>query len=144
MNPIDANMSTGTIGELLVQIRLLQYGIQAAPPLKDSGNDLIAVNGETFRAVSVKTTKVGQYNKPKERNYHVLAVVELVGDGQEIYLDRSRLFLIPRERVDGASTDCANLQEFACCGQVVEQLFGVRVAPQPARNDAVLVRHVGE
>ena len=44
-NPIPKNMKTGTIGELLVQLRLLQYNVQAAPPIKDSGNDLIAIKG---------------------------------------------------------------------------------------------------
>ena len=53
LNQITNKIQTGTIGELLVQIRLLQYGVQAAPPIKDSGNDLIAMNGEVFRAVSV-------------------------------------------------------------------------------------------
>ncbi len=56
MNPLSKTCITGTIGELLVQLRLFQYGVQAAPPLKDSGNDLIAVRRETFRAVQVKTT----------------------------------------------------------------------------------------
>ncbi len=44
MNQVTDKIMTGTIGELLVQIRLLQFGVQAAPPIKDSGNDLIAVN----------------------------------------------------------------------------------------------------
>jgi hypothetical protein len=43
-NPISSEMRIGTLGELLVQLRLLQFDVQAAPPLKDSGNDLIAVN----------------------------------------------------------------------------------------------------
>jgi hypothetical protein len=61
-------------------IRLLQYGVQAAPPIKDSGDDLIAVNGEVFRAVSVRTTTAIRYSKPPaERLYHVLAVVHLGG-----------------------------------------------------------------
>lgn len=66
MNPIDPRMRTGTIGEILVQLRLLQCGVQAAPPINDSGNDLIAVNGRTVRAVSVRTTISGRYRKPPE------------------------------------------------------------------------------
>lgn len=53
MNQVTDKILTGTLGELLVQIRLLQCGVQAAPSIKDSGNDLIAVNGKEFRAVSV-------------------------------------------------------------------------------------------
>ncbi len=41
MNPISEEIKIGTIGEILVQLRLLQYEVQAAPALKDSGNDLI-------------------------------------------------------------------------------------------------------
>ncbi|KKN06483.1 hypothetical protein LCGC14_1076750 [marine sediment metagenome] len=45
MNPIRAETKIGTIGEILVQLRLLQYDIQAAPALK----------GDVFKAVQVKT-----------------------------------------------------------------------------------------
>lgn len=55
MNQITVQVKIGTIGELLVTLRLLQYGVQAAPPLKDSGNDLIAVRGMRFSAIQVKT-----------------------------------------------------------------------------------------
>ena len=65
MNQITKKMHVGTIGELLVQIRLLQYSMQTAPPIKDSGNDLIAVKGETFRAVSVRTTTTGRFQSRK-------------------------------------------------------------------------------
>lgn len=40
MNSITYRMRTGTIGELLVQLQLLEYDVQAAPSIKDSGNDL--------------------------------------------------------------------------------------------------------
>ena len=50
-NPISARIKIGTIGELLVQLRLLLYQVQAAHPIKDSGNDLIAVKGEVSRAI---------------------------------------------------------------------------------------------
>ena len=65
-NPITERVKIGTIGELLVQLRLLQYDVQAAPPIKDSGNDLIAVKGEAFRGVQVKTT-AGQRVSQRDR-----------------------------------------------------------------------------
>jgi len=37
MNPIKKEIKIGTIGEILVQLRLLQYSVQSAPALKDSG-----------------------------------------------------------------------------------------------------------
>jgi hypothetical protein len=62
-NPISDQLKTGTIGELLVQLRLLQYCVQAAPPIKDSGNDLIAVRGEEFRGIQVKTSTKGRFRR---------------------------------------------------------------------------------
>jgi hypothetical protein len=125
MNQITDKIQTGTMGELLVQIRLLQYGVQAAPPLKDSGNDLIAVNGKEFRAVSVRTTTTGRFNKPDEnRLYHVLAVVHLLGHDREIYLDGSRIFLIPQECVAGVDNRCDQLDRFSFSEALVRSLFG--------------------
>lgn len=54
-SPISENMVKGTIGELIVQTRLLQYGVQAAAPIKDSGNDLIALKGYAVKTIQVKT-----------------------------------------------------------------------------------------
>jgi hypothetical protein len=125
LNQITDKIQTGTIGELLVQIRLLQFGVQAAPPIKDSGNDLIAVNGHVFRAVSVRTTTTGRYNKPAgERLYHVLAVVHLVGNDREILLDASQVFLIPQAEVADAPDCCENLHSHLFSGELVGRLFG--------------------
>jgi hypothetical protein len=46
MNPVDDDAVIGKIGEMLVQLRLLLHSIQAAPPILDSGNDLIALKAE--------------------------------------------------------------------------------------------------
>lgn len=125
MNPISDKVATGTIGELLVQLRLLQFGVQAAPPIKDSGNDLIAVNGPEFRAVAIRTTTTGTYNKPVgQRLYHVLAVVHLAGTERDIFLDKSRIFLIPQAEVAAASGSCESLDAYAFSGEQVERLFG--------------------
>ena len=64
MNPISEEIKIGTIGEILVQLRLLQYNVQSAPALKDSGNDLIAVRGEIFKAIQVKTSTKEKFNLP--------------------------------------------------------------------------------
>jgi len=53
MNSLSDTFLKGTFGELFVQLRLLQYEIQAAQPLKDTGNDLIAIKGEVFKAIQV-------------------------------------------------------------------------------------------
>ena len=125
MNRITDKIKVGTLGELLVQIRLLQFGVQAAPPIKDSGNDLIAVNGREFRAVSVRTTTTGTVCKPPdERLYHVLAVVDLADDEHQLFLDRSRIFLVEQPQVRDASTDISRLARFEISRERVEALFG--------------------
>jgi len=65
VNAISPELVTGTIGELLVQLRLLELGVQAAPPIKDSGNDLIAVRGQAFCAIQVRTTAGVRYSVRK-------------------------------------------------------------------------------
>lgn len=50
-NPISKRIAKGTIGELLVQTRLLQYGAQATAPIKDSGNDLIALKDYAVKTI---------------------------------------------------------------------------------------------
>jgi hypothetical protein len=59
MNALFDTHFKGTLGELITQTFLLAHGVQAAPPIKDSGNDLIAVRGGSFRAVQVRTSARG-------------------------------------------------------------------------------------
>jgi hypothetical protein len=124
-NPLPENNLTGLFGELLVQIRLLQYGVQAAPPIADSGNDLIAVNRKEFRTISVRTTTKTTYTKPKNaRLYDVLAVVRLVGDDNVVSLDSSQVFLIPKRAVEKAPTNVGRLGKYAFSRERVRALFG--------------------
>ena len=101
MNPINEKFEKGTFGEILVQLRLLQYGVQAAPPIKDSGNDLIAVRGESFWAIQVKTTSKNRINVNNLPNlYHILALVFLSPHWKEdLHLDDYKIFLLPKEKV---------------------------------------------
>ena len=126
-NPLPENNLTGLFGELLVQIRLLQFGVQAAPPIEDSGNDLIAVNGTEFRSVSVRTTTKTSFTKPKSaRVYDVLAVVHLNGGDNEVNLNGSEIFLIPKRAVSKVSTSMRRLRlgKYGFSKDLVERLFG--------------------
>lgn len=124
MNSLDKRVITGTTGELLVQLRLFQYGVQANPPLKDSGNDLIAVRGDVFRAIQVKTTAVnGNFEKPKDRLYHILAFVRLEGDGAEIFLDQSSVYLMSKEYLESDDFSMANIEESRISQGLVDLLF---------------------
>lgn len=77
MNPLTDQTTLGTVGELLVQLRLLQFDVQASPPLKDSGNDLIAIRGRCVRSIQVKATEYrrGKRVSWKARTCDLLAVV---------------------------------------------------------------------
>ena len=124
MNPIDEALLTGTFGELLVQLRLFQYQVQATPPLKDTGNDLIAVRGETLKAIQVKTTRLNDMVRiPTDRLYHALAIVRLSGEGRELHLDQSEIYLIDRSEIDSGSVDWHDLERFRLCQGVVDSLF---------------------
>lgn len=94
-NPLPPNLKTGTIGEILVQLRLLEYGIQASPPIKDSGNDLIAIKDEVVKFVQVKTStrKIRTcYDLPKV--YHIVALVELkLSEVGDLLLDKTIIYL---------------------------------------------------
>lgn len=128
MNRITDEMRIGTVGELLVQLRLLEHGVQAAPPIKDSGNDLIAIKGESFRAIQVKTTARENFDRPNaQRLFHILAVVHLVADENTIYLDKSSIFLIPSDQVEAVSTRIRDLESYRMTRDYVRQLFNVRL-----------------
>lgn len=123
-NPISDAIKTGTVGELLVQLRLLQYGVQAAPPLKDSGNDLIALKGFAIRCVQVKTTTTDVPAwPPEDKLYHLLAVVQLKGAEHDLYLDGSTVYLLSRDEVRRATRSWAGLEGFKLDERRIEVLF---------------------
>ena len=100
-NKLPENIKTGTFGELLVQLRLLQFGVQAAPPIKDTGNDLIAVRGEALRSIQVKTTTDAS---PKVNNlpqhWHILALVRLELNDEGLMLDKCEINLVSRQEYE--------------------------------------------
>lgn len=125
-NEISANMAIGTIGELLVQTRLLQYGVQAAAPLKDSGNDLIALKGYAVRTIQVKTTSVGKFpaRLALPEKYHLVAFVSLSGYDTELELDRTKVYLVPRNRVAGLRHNRdGEMAQFRISQHLVDELF---------------------
>jgi len=48
-------MTIGAIGKMLVQLRLMEYGIESVKPLIDSGTDLIAIKNGRVKFIQVKT-----------------------------------------------------------------------------------------
>lgn len=124
MNPLCKNPKTGTIGELLVQIRLLQFDVQAAPPLKDTGNDLIAVRGGTFRAIQVKTTAGDHFDlRHLPRRYHIVACVHLVGQDRTLDLDKSGIYVLGRHEVRKTRWGLEELTAHELSQQLIDRLF---------------------
>lgn len=112
-NPISPELKIGTIGELLVQLRLLQYGVQAAAPLKDSGNDLIALKGFAVRCIQVKTsTDAMPAWPPCKKRYHLLALVKLVGHDHELDINASKVYLLSKEELPSVTRSWDKLDEF--------------------------------
>lgn len=67
------------------------------------------MRGRNFRAIQVKTTRgpdMPRVNTALEREWHVLAVVRLAGEGSTYRLDQSQIFMMSREEVaQGRSCD---------------------------------------
>jgi hypothetical protein len=104
MNPLYATTKQGTIGELIVQLRLLEHDVQAAAPIKDSGNDLIAIKGAVFRAIQVRCSVSGKISKPKNKiSYHILAVVKLPKENGRFVTSKAVVYLFSRAEVDDIS-----------------------------------------
>jgi len=111
-NPLPKTIDIGTIGELLVQLRLLEFGVQAAPPIKDSGNDLIAIKGEVCKYIQVKTTEGDRFNISRlPLIYHILALVKLEKEQDMISLDRSKIFLLKKSNINKKSYNCSELKD---------------------------------
>lgn len=92
-NPLPKTVLIGTLGELLVQLRLLEFGVQAAAPIKDSGNDLIAIKREVVKFIQIKTKLNGRtFSSNLPEIYHLLFLVELeLSKNNGISLDRSNI-----------------------------------------------------
>ena len=140
MNPLEDSAITGSIGELLIQIRLMQYDIQVASPTDDSGNDLIAVRGEVFRALQVKTTRKPPFRPPKPASlpgrYHILALVYLhiTDQPEQVRLDECLIFLLGRKYVEKMNKGYYSVQQLVeakkqMCDEHIECLFNESCSP---------------
>ncbi|MDO8594678.1 MAG: hypothetical protein Q7R93_04170 [bacterium] len=123
-NPLTPQMVTGTVGELLAQLRLLQYGVQAAPPLKDTGNDLIALRGWTTKCVQVKTTAGDTFNLNNlPEKYHFVLLVKLEGEGNNIFLDQTEIFLLTKEEITKNTYSVRELADKILRQDIIDRIF---------------------
>lgn len=121
-NSLPPRLATGTLGEVLVQIRLLQFGVQAAPPIVDTGNDLVAFRGHAVRTIQVKTSsnKIPQSRRLPDR-YDVLALVVLGSFDGIVSLDKSRIFLIPCKLARETKRNLSTLERYELRHDAVAQ-----------------------
>lgn len=138
MNPMADHYITGTIGEFLVQIRLLEYLVQAAPPLKDTGNDLIALRNRCVKSISVRTTTIDKYTRPKKKRiYDLLAVVALSTKNGHALLDESVVFILPAAEAAKRPNNVNALAGYELTKKLVYELF-----PDPAPSKEALIMPV--
>ena len=126
MNPLPDKLARGALGEIFVQLKLLQFGIQAAPPIKDSGNDLIAIKEDVFKAIQVKTT-VGKHFKFDKNDlpsrYHLLALVRLVGGDSEVDWNKSKIYILPKDKVTKGYYTEEELRSYCFSNAYVNEIF---------------------
>ena len=111
-------------------------GVQAAPPLKDSGNDLIAIKGYVFKAVQVKTTTENPVRLRKlPDRYHLLALVALRGKRIcDASLDKTKVFLLSRQDIERLAVNSLSVPCLAAWELNVERIdylfkSGTRITP---------------
>jgi len=124
-NPLTEKLVTGTVGELIVQLRLFQFDVQAFPPLKDTGNDLIALRRHSFHTIQVKTRTTNEFtvgNLPKF--YTAVALVHLDGYDNILNLDSTIVYLLSREEFENAPCRFDQLNRFELNDERVDALFG--------------------
>jgi hypothetical protein len=129
MNELSKYLQTGTLGELLVQLRLLQFDVQSVSPHKDTGNDLLATRGEVFRALQVKTTRSvdGEltFRLPvlMTRRFHILALVFLTGEERRLDLDKCDVYLLARDEVKKGCYRQGELERCRLTSDRIDLLF---------------------
>jgi hypothetical protein len=124
-NDLPYRVSRGTLGELLAQAYLLAHGVQAAPPIRDSGNDLIACRGRELRTLQVKTRKGYNFSKNGlPRIYDGLIFVVLKEDDSRFGETKPDLFLLSRTELENAaSLGKAVLADFRLSTERVADFF---------------------
>jgi len=124
-NPISKNVEFGTLGELLVQLRLLEYEVQAAPPIKDSGNDLIAIKEKIVKFVQVKTRKGNKFNLSNlPKIYDVVVLVQLSCLDHPICLDNAKMYIMKKNEITKLSYKISELEDYKMSSDSIAKVWG--------------------
>lgn len=104
-NELTSRVTRGTMGELLAQVYLLAHGVQAAPPIRDSGNDLIACRKGQFCALQVKTRKIPSFSRRGfPEIYDGVVLVVLKEDGENFGATPPIIYVMRRDEFEHAES----------------------------------------
>ncbi|MCL5090119.1 MAG: hypothetical protein M1382_03015 [Candidatus Marsarchaeota archaeon] len=126
-NPSPPKKRQGTIGELLTQIRFLQYEIEPSIPVIDSGNDIVALKGNEVRRIQVKTKRHSSkiWHLPNLREYDILVLIDL-GEWEN-RLDDAKIYLLTKEQVQSrGSIDLRSVGKYELSVTLINTLFSHR------------------
>jgi len=126
VNRLPDDFQKGTLGEIFVQLKLLEYGVQAAPPIKDSGNDLIAIKEYVFKAIQVKTTVKDKFKfsmNDLPSRYHLLALVKLIGGDNKVDWNNSKIYLLPKDKVTKGYYTEKELRDYCLSRDYLNKIF---------------------
>jgi hypothetical protein len=114
------------MGELIAQLYLLAHGVQAAPPIRDSGNDLIACLAGRFCALQVKTRKKHSFSRRGlPEIYDGVVLVVLQEDDYRFGATKPDIYLLRRDEFEAAETlGKRSLEQFRLCPDRAVALFG--------------------
>lgn len=116
---------------MLLQLRLLQFGVQAVGPHKDTGNDLLAVRDAVFKAIQVKTSRAPKKGtqvrfrrkKLMATEFHILALVRLQGKDSDLKLDNCRIYLLMKDEVGKGCFELDELEPYRLSAERIDSLF---------------------
>jgi hypothetical protein len=126
MNDLPPKMFNGVIGELVAQLSLIEHNVQAAPPLRDSGNDLIACKGDVILALQVKARLTYSFSRAGlPRKYDGLIFIHFEGYDGRIDLSRRRaVYLLTRQEfLNTPKLGKKGLKQFVLTPKRVEEVF---------------------
>ncbi len=86
--------------------------------------DFIALRRKSVRTVQIKTTTNDVPQWPENHKlYQVLALVRLRGEGTELFLDQTEIFLIPRSALEALPRRWEGLERFRMSEAHVAAVF---------------------
>lgn len=98
--PSLSDYETKTNGQIVNKLRLLVVYLSL----------VIQIKGNIFKAIQVKTRTGDRFDfENLDRVYHILALVHLIGESNEIFLDQSHIYLLRKDEIITSSYNVREL-----------------------------------